>query len=613
MKNHLFILLFTISTLPIFSQNEEFKEFSFSEFFQMIEEEQDTVFELSDAAIIYNEKTDTIFSFVNAAFNAQNPEKRKDSVIINKELKLTNVLFGTTRDRFTLGFLKNIIFRKDLTLYNSNLRLLQNSDFYGTVRINVTDDIDYQIERLSKQYGQDIIVFNTMGFDHCNFFNGLRYDCNSEEEVNIQFGLTSCEIWPSDNYYGFWVDYDYQNNFWISSCVFHEDGIVFIRPKKGSVLDIDRNNFGNSTVRMLLGNSDIPDLNISKNHFDNYVLGNFSDLINSHFLSWPQFSGKLIDDGQYDHYFFMMNNFGIDSLDGFTYNEERYHKNNVGHYINRVRIENDEAYYTEKKLRSNFYNYFKTNQNTDYANAVYTEIKDLETDRLRYLNRVKPSFDTYFTYKINQFLKIFSAYGTKPSKAIIYSIYVILFFSFIYLFFPNSWDSHGKKRIMNRFRFFTKYMKRDAGFHEVYLEEKKEDLLEYEDFKKYMEASGKSIPPFFLATALPLYRWAVSGTYLSSSFLKRIDVMQGTWEDVPEDKRWWKGILLIGAFIIAIIYDLIIKMLNALMLSINTFTTLGFGEIPIRGLPRYLAIIQGFIGWFMLTIFSVSLISQLLN
>ncbi len=35
--------------------------------------------------------------------------------------------------------------------------------------------------------------------------------------------------------------------------------------------------------------------------------------------------------------------------------------------------------------------------------------------------------------------------------------------------------------------------------------------------------------------------------------------------------------------------------------------------IPIKGLPRYLAIIQGFIGWFMLTIFSVSLISQLLN
>jgi hypothetical protein len=89
--------------------------------------------------------------------------------------------------------------------------------------------------------------------------------------------------------------------------------------------------------------------------------------------------------------------------------------------------------------------------------------------------------------------------------------------------------------------------------------------------------------------------------------------MKGTWQDLPKSRQVWKSILLIGAFIFAIIYDLLVKVINALMLSINTFTTLGFGEIPIKGLPRYLAIIQGFIGWFMLTIFSVSLISQLLN
>lgn len=116
-----------------------------------------------------------------------------------------------------------------------------------------------------------------------------------------------------------------------------------------------------------------------------------------------------------------------------------------------------------------------------------------------------------------------------------------------------------------------------------------------------------------LATAMPLYKWSVSGTKLSAWFLKRIDIMKGTWQELPQGKKLWKSILLIAAFLIAITYDLIIKVLNALMLSINTFTTLGFGEIPIKGLPRYLAIIQGFIGWFMLTIFSVSLISQLLN
>jgi hypothetical protein len=98
-----------------------------------------------------------------------------------------------------------------------------------------------------------------------------------------------------------------------------------------------------------------------------------------------------------------------------------------------------------------------------------------------------------------------------------------------------------------------------------------------------------------------------------SNFLKKTDILQGTWSELNPRQKRWKNIQIGVFLIIGLIYDFSIKILNALMLSINTFTTLGFGEIPIRGLPRYLAIIQGFIGWFMLTIFSVSLISQLLN
>jgi len=147
----------------------------------------------------------------------------------------------------------------------------------------------------------------------------------------------------------------------------------------------------------------------------------------------------------------------------------------------------------------------------------------------------------------------------------------------------------------------------------VYMDEKKEALLEYDEFKAMVQSSGKTVPKFFTITALPIYKWAVSGTKLSVSLLKRVDFLEGNWEELPEKKRFWKKVLLISAFCVVLIYDVFIKMLNALMLSVNTFTTLGFGEIPIKGLPRYLAIIQGFIGWFMLTIFSVSLITQLLK
>jgi len=55
-----------------------------------------------------------------------------------------------------------------------------------------------------------------------------------------------------------------------------------------------------------------------------------------------------------------------------------------------------------------------------------------------------------------------------------------------------------------------------------------------------------------------------------------------------------------------------LTLLNSLTLSINSFVTLGFGHIPTRGFARYLCIIEGFIGWFLLSIFTVALINQVL-
>jgi Ion channel len=55
------------------------------------------------------------------------------------------------------------------------------------------------------------------------------------------------------------------------------------------------------------------------------------------------------------------------------------------------------------------------------------------------------------------------------------------------------------------------------------------------------------------------------------------------------------------------------RMLEAISLSLNVFSTLGFGNLPTLGISRYLAIIEGFIGWFLLSIFSVALISQVIQ
>jgi len=57
-------------------------------------------------------------------------------------------------------------------------------------------------------------------------------------------------------------------------------------------------------------------------------------------------------------------------------------------------------------------------------------------------------------------------------------------------------------------------------------------------------------------------------------------------------------------------YLLLVHLINSFTLSLNSFVTLGFGNIPTTGLARYLCIIQGFFGWFLLSLFTVALINQ---
>ena len=55
------------------------------------------------------------------------------------------------------------------------------------------------------------------------------------------------------------------------------------------------------------------------------------------------------------------------------------------------------------------------------------------------------------------------------------------------------------------------------------------------------------------------------------------------------------------------------RLLNSLALSMNAFVTLGYGDMPAKGVARYLAVLEGLTGWFLLSIFSSSLISQMLQ
>jgi len=601
----------------VFSQEKDkvFKEYSFTEFFKLIEKEQDTIFKLGDAIIRFKPETDSAFIVSRPYLEPVEPIIKSPKIIIDKHIDLKNVHFasqfkfieadnGISGTAYSKGVLHNIHFKKSVRLNTMVSGEIFNCEFDGNFSINNRDLCDIDEDYFKQQKIRLGIIIGNNSF---NKGANISIPCSQKKIqllLQVFYNKFHRDDIKDDLFSGHALNITIKNGgyfiFFKNAISGNKNGIINYNNSLGA--SISENNY--KGVKPVFDIGKLTELVFNKNTFTKDVSLGLSNLNSTDIVDWDQFKDNFYSNTALDNY---------NALLPDSEYEKTLTDSFITHYKENIRFQNAEVYAGEAALKGILYRHYREKFDMVSANKVYMNLKDFETKRLKFLYNANPSFDTFFQWKVNQFLKVFSDYGTKPSKAIVFSVYVVFVFAFIYLFFPNSWDKHGKNRLINRFKFFTKYMNQKAGIHEVYLEGQKDELLEYHEFKNYMESSGKTIPKFFTATALPLYKWAISGTKLSASLLKRVDIMKGSWQELPKSKRIWKSVLLVGAFLIAILYDIFIKMLNALMLSINTFTTLGFGEIPIKGLPRYLAIIQGFIGWFMLTIFSVSLISQLLN
>ncbi|MDP5105691.1 MAG: potassium channel family protein, partial [Polaribacter sp.] len=350
---------------------------------------------------------------------------------------------------------------------------------------------------------------------------------------------------------------------------------------------------------------------IGENKFGKNVLIEIEDFNKIDAYDWDDWNGKMYSLKGYEEYIFDLYN--ESALNSASYQSLYKNDSILKTYTDTYRFELTKSCKIEKRLLGSFYDCYKSQYDKDFSNETYVTLKDLETNRFQYLDEKESSFKTYFTWKINQFLKVFSAYGTEPSKSIIMSIYVVFIFAFVYLFFPNSWDTMNRNRLMKRIRFYTRYFRNKESMKEIYEEEKKADLMTFTEFKEYMHKSQKETPSYFLMLAKPVYYFSSTNYKIISKLLDKTDILKGKWVDLPKRKKLLASFFMGFWILMLLLFDLFIKLLNALTLSLNTFTTLGFGDIPTKGLPRYLSIVQGFIGWFMLSIFSVSLISQLLN
>lgn len=184
-----------------------------------------------------------------------------------------------------------------------------------------------------------------------------------------------------------------------------------------------------------------------------------------------------------------------------------------------------DEYYALIKIYSQFLRAYKNNGDQESYNDCYIEMKDIQTRKAAFNFKEKPTLNNYFEWKFNRFLKIFCDYGTNPVKSLIFSVYIILFFGFLYFIFP----SEGKIIEWRRLYLALKNRKKHTDF-----------------IKKELFTGLKQLT-------------------------------------------------------------------NAIALSMNAFVTLGYGEMPARGVARYLAVFEGLTGWLLLSIFSASLISQMLQ
>jgi hypothetical protein len=256
---------------------------------------------------------------------------------------------------------------------------------------------------------------------------------------------------------------------------------------------------------------------------------------------------------------------------------------------------------------------YKDRGDLESANACYVELKRVETGELKHIYGHKPSLDTFIRYQLNSFLDTFCEYGTNTVKSILYSVYVILFFAFIYVLFPSEEDGLYSKNIFETIRHLGEYFSSDPLIAEKTAESKNIEILALQEKLAHYKEIHKNSSPAFKIVGFLFYLGNMSYFGFNIWILTKLKTGKGNWKGHKAATRIRIGFLVYTYFFFYFMGALLLRITNAVALSINAFVTLGYGEISAKGISRYLAVIEGFLGWFLLSIFSVSLLSQILQ
>lgn len=592
----LVLLILTSFTVQGQKNADQLDKISHQEFLSILSNTKDSIILIKDT-FVYIKENESSFEYTetNGKFNFS----AADSIVVEAQLRLENVHFQHLYENRGTG-LHHIRFNRPVVIINSSSLVFSNCVFKEGYYLDINMPMNPYIDSFEYNYdgfGADLTI------NESEVYGDFTVDIGTIDTYSSIFLTVLNSTFKSEK------ATIYTNNIRSFDCfgnVFHGSNLASFYIDRTRETLFSNNQFKNSHV--VIGQAGVTSESVteySNNYYDKYVLLSIEDFSKSDVYEWKDWENKVISLRGYLEYFKELNR---DKTP-----ENYFEESLIANYNQKEKFRIEKAYKFEKRLFGGFYNFYTSQYDTDFGNMVYVALKNLDTYRFEYLYAKQPTFNNYFKWKINQFLKVFSMYGTSPSKTVVISIYVILIFAFIYLFFPNSWDTINKNRLINRLKFYTKYFRSEQSMKDLYEEQNSKEYMTYVEFKQYMGQSKKETPAYFMLLSKPIFYFSGANYKIARVLLGKMDVLKGRWIDLPKKKKIISSIVVGVWIFFLLLFDLLIKFLNALTLSINTFTTLGFGEIPTTGIPRYLAIIQGFIGWFMLSIFSVSLISQILN
>ena len=251
---------------------------------------------------------------------------------------------------------------------------------------------------------------------------------------------------------------------------------------------------------------------------------------------------------------------------------------------------------------------------SDDKKGLVISLKDLQTNKKSFQYYINPNLENWFNWRGSQFLKWYSDYGTNPFKALLYCFWAMLYFAMFYFIFYNEWDKIDRGFLIKRFNSVMDYFTTEKRIEDFYSSTHDKEMTTFTEFKNTLDKNKIYMPGMLASLAKPIYQISLLRYKLLNFSYKKAEFMAGRkWVDLEKKDRYWIGTLTFFLTLTYIIYLIFIRALNSIVLSINAFSTLGFGQIPVRGFTKYVAIIEGFIGWFLLSVFIVSLLSQMMT